>query len=118
MNIPKDHQQVMVYLIIKDAAAFAEFLKDVFNGILLNTHMREDGTTIMHGEVKIGDSTIMFAESTDQYVIQNSHFFIYVNDADTTYARVIEYGGTSVTEVSDQSYGRSGGVMDRFGNTW
>ena len=118
MNIPQDHQHLMVYLIIKDAAAFSNFVQKTFGGHLLNTHMREDGTTIMHGEIKIGDSTLMFAETTDQFAVQNSHLFIYVEDADLTHQQIIESGGKLVTEVSDQSYGRSGGVMDRFGNTW
>ena len=118
MNIPQDHQQVMVYLIIKDAAAFSSFAQNTFGGHLLNTHMREDGITIMHGEIKIGDSTIMFAEATEQFSVQNSHFFIYVEDADITYHKILDGGGRVVTEISDLPYGRSGGVEDPFGNTW
>jgi PhnB protein len=118
MNIPQDHQQVMVYLIIKDAAAFATFVQDLFGGKLLNAHMREDGVTIMHGEIRVGDSTIMFAESTDEYPVQTSHFFVYVEDADRSHQMILESGGSSVTEVTDQPYGRSGGAADKFGNTW
>ena len=44
--------------------------------------------------------------------------FIYVEDADETYKKAIEEGATVVTTLSDQAYGRSGGVKDPFGNTW
>jgi len=118
MNIPQNHQQIMVYLIIKDAAAFSNFIQNMFDGHLLNTHMREDGITIMHGEIKIGDSTVMFAEATEQFAVQNSHLFIYVEDADITYKKIIDVGGRAVREISDLPYGRSGGVEDPFGNTW
>ena len=103
MKIPQDHQQVMVYLIIKDAAAFSSFAQNTFGGHLL---------------IKIGDSTIMFAEATEQFSVQNSHFFIYVEDADITYHKILDGGGRVVTEISDLPYGRSGGVEDPFGNTW
>ena len=108
----------MVYLIIKDAAAFSNFIQNMFDGHLLNTHKREDGITIMHGEIKIGDSTVMFAEATEQFAVQNSHLFIYVEDADITYKKIIDVGGRAVREISDLPYGRSGGVEDPFGNTW
>ncbi|MDQ6905015.1 MAG: hypothetical protein M3139_18640 [Bacteroidota bacterium] len=41
-----------------------------------------------------------------------------MDDADETYKKAIEAGGISITEVADQSYGRSGGVKDPFGNSW
>jgi len=44
---------------------------------------------------------------------------LYVNDADATYKRALQAGGTSLMEPSDQFYGdRNGGVKDAFGNHW
>lgn len=118
MYIPPSHQNVMVYLILKNALGFVNFTKKVFDATLLNSHVMEGSDKIMHGEVQIGSSTIMFAETTHLYPVQNSHFFIYVDDVDVIYQEVIDFGGISITKVAEQEYGRSGGVMDPFGNTW
>jgi uncharacterized glyoxalase superfamily protein PhnB len=117
-KIPEGYQKVMPYLIIPNAAGFIEFARDVFDAELLSKHVREGESLIMHGEVKIGDSVIMFADSTEQYAPQPAGFFIYVEDTDETYKKALEKGAASVTEIADQSYGRSGGVKDAFGNTW
>ncbi|MGH2563832.1 MAG: VOC family protein [Ginsengibacter sp.] len=66
----------------------------------------------------IGGSTVMFADATDMYEVRNAGMFIYVDDADTTFKKTIDAGATIVSEMADQSYGRSGGVKDPFGNTW
>ena len=60
----------------------------------------------------------MFADSTDQFQTRTGGFFIYVPDADATYAKALAAGATSLTPVSDMPYGRSGGIVDPFGNTW
>ncbi len=62
MNIPEGYQAVMPYLILKNAEDFIDFTEKVFNAQLLNKHLREDGHTIMHAEVNISGSVIMFAE--------------------------------------------------------
>ena len=74
--------------------------------------------TVMHAEIMIGGSTIMFADSTDKFAVRNAGLFIYVNDANETFKKAIDNGSTVVTEMADQSYGRSGGVQDPFGNIW
>ena len=117
-KIPEGLQTVTAYLIIKNAAGFIEFTKEVFNAELVNKHMREGESLIMHGEIKIGNSTIMFADSTEEYAPVNASFFIYVEDTDETYQKALNKGATSVTKIANQSYGRSGGVKDAFGNTW
>jgi uncharacterized glyoxalase superfamily protein PhnB len=66
----------------------------------------------------IGESTIMFADVTDKYKTQTAGLFVYVDNADETFKNAIEEKATIITPVSDQPYGRSGGVTDPFGNTW
>jgi len=116
-NIPEDYQTVTTYLIIKNAVAFIQFMQTVFNAEVVNKHMRDENT-IMHAELKIGNSIIMLADSTPQYAPANANLFIYVEDADATYKKAIDNGAATVTELTNQSYGRSGGVKDSFGNTW
>ncbi|HEX8549729.1 MAG TPA: VOC family protein [Cytophagaceae bacterium] len=119
MNLPQGHQTIMPYLMLNGASKFIEFLKDVFNA-QLNSGMyklAEDGT-VRHAEIAIGGSTIMFTEATDQWPVQTANLFVYVENADQTYIKALESGGTSIMELSDQDYGRTCGVNDSFGNTW
>ena len=60
VNFPKDYQQVMPYLIIQNATGFIDFMKDVFDATEKVKHMRDENI-IMHGEVLVGESVIMFA---------------------------------------------------------
>ena len=116
-KIPENYQTVMPYLIVNGAEKFIVFVKEVFHAEETYRAMRNENT-IMHAEIMIGGSTIMFADSTETYGVRNAGMFIYVEDADATFKKAIDAGATVVTEMADQSYGRSGGVKDPFGNTW
>ena len=116
-KIPNNYPTVTPYLIITNAEAFIEFMQQVFNAELNGKHMRDENI-IMHAELKIGNSLIMLADATPQYKPMNAALFIYVENADATYNLALQKDAEVVTELGDQSYGRSGGVKDAFGNTW
>ncbi|HZW70721.1 MAG TPA: VOC family protein [Hanamia sp.] len=118
MNIPEGYQAVMPYLILNDPEGFIEFTQKVFNANSKYKELREDGHTIRHAEMEISGSVIMCAQSTDQFPVQTANLFVYVDNADETYAKALENGATSVNEPADQSYGRSCGVSDANGNVW
>ncbi len=117
MELPEGYQTVIPYLILRHASEFLSFTKKVFDAEETHNIMRE-GDIIRHGEVVIGTSTIMFADANENYKSQPANLFIYVENADDTYKKAIDAGATPVTELSDQTYGRSGGVKDPAGNTW
>ena len=116
-KIPDNYQTVMPYLIVKDAAQFIAFMQNVFDAKETYKSMRDENT-IMHAEIMIGGSTIMLADSTEKFSERPAGLFIYVDDADETFKKAIDAGGVTEMEVLDQSYGRSGGVRDPFGNVW
>jgi len=116
-EIKPKHQTITPYLIVKHAADFISFTEKVFGAIRTFITMRDEHT-IMHAEITIGDSKIMLAEATETYLPNPTGFLIYVNNADDIYNKALNSGGTSLTPLANQSYGRSGGVMDPFGNTW
>ncbi|HWH63940.1 MAG TPA: hypothetical protein VNS50_11725, partial [Ginsengibacter sp.] len=66
LKIPENYQTVMPYLIVKDAAKFISFMQTVFDAVETYKAMRDENI-IMHAEIMIGGSTIMFADSTDTY---------------------------------------------------
>ena len=117
LRIPENYQAVMPYLILRDAASFITFAEQVFAAILVMKEMRDE-RTIMHAEIKIGDSTVMIAEATADYEPQNAGLFVYVKDADTAFELALELGSEQILQVSDKPYGRSGGIKDPFGNIW
>lgn len=114
---PVGHQTIMPYLMVQGAEKFSQFIQKVFNAKEKVKKMR-DGDGIMHAEIMIGESTIMFCDSTAQWKPMAAGMFVYVDNADDTYKKALDAGATSITEPSDQSYGRSGGVTDPFGNVW
>jgi len=118
MKIPEGYQAIMPYLILKNAKGFIDFTQKVFNSEIISKHLRKDGETIQHAEIRISGSIIMCAESTDEYPPQTSNLFIYVENADQAYHAALQNGATSVQEPSDKEYGRACGLMDTTGNTW
>jgi uncharacterized glyoxalase superfamily protein PhnB len=77
-----------------------------------------DEKLIMHAELRIGDSVIMFADSTEKFSTKTAGMFIYVADTDDTYKKALAAGATSIMEPADQEYGKSAGITDPFGNDW
>lgn len=110
----------MPYLMLNGALKFIDFTKAVFNAALTTSmhKMREDHKTVIHSEITIGGSTIMFTDATEQWKKQTANLFVYVENPDETYQKAMDSGATTVMELSDQNYGRTCGVLDPFGNTW
>lgn len=119
MKIAKGHQPLMPYLILKNAEAFIEFTKRVFNATEIYKGLRNDGGgKVEHAEVQINGCNIMMADVTDDFGVANANLFVYVDDADTTFNLALENGATVANSLADQDYGRSGGIRDPFGNVW
>jgi PhnB protein len=111
------YQSVTPYLIVKHAAEFITFTEKVFGASQTYLAML-DQHTIAHAEIIIGESMIMVADATDNHPPGTAGLFIYVGNADDVYNKALNAGATSLTPLADQSYGRSGGVIDPFGITW
>ena len=117
MEEQKTQPTVIPYLILPQAEKFFDFVKIVFNGEEIGRFLNDDGT-LMHGEINIGNSLIMFGRSTDQWEPQPAGLYVNVENADETFKKALDNGATVVHEVADKEYGRTGGVKDPFGNTW
>ena len=116
--IPDGYHTLTPYLVVKGVAKLIEFLKQAFDAKEVYRMGMPDGT-VMHAEVRIGDSVVMMGEARGEYTPTSACLYMYVNDVDVVYKRAVEAGGTSVAEPTDQFYGdRSGGVKDGSGNQW
>jgi PhnB protein len=116
-KIPDGYQRIMPYLIIENAASFFEFTQKVFGAEERFKAMRDE-KLIMHAEISIGGSVIMFADATELYKERTAGMFMYVDDCDAVYKQALDKGATSVMVPADQGHGRRAGILDPFGNTW
>lgn len=117
MNIPSQYNRLMPYMILPQAYRFIEFMKTVFDATGQLIVPRGEGV-IMHGELRIGDSVIMFADATEQFAPRPAGIYIYVDNLDETYHKALAAGAASTMEPSQQPYGYTCGFRDPFGNDW
>lgn len=115
--VPEGYLPLIPYLILKDAAGFVEFAKTVFGATEKMMHANDDGS-LMHGELHISGGMVMVGEASDNWPQNTAGIYLYVQDADATYAAGLAHGATSLMEPADKEYGRSCGFRDPYGNTW
>jgi uncharacterized glyoxalase superfamily protein PhnB len=115
---PAGTQDVIPYLVVADGGKELEFLKAVFHVKEKNVMRRPDGA-IMHADLQLGDSSLMMAQSNEQWPPLSAGIYVYVPDVDAAYQRAIAAGATSQMPPADQFYGdRHCGVKDSNGITW
>ena len=116
--IPENSHTISPYLIIKDVNRQIEFIQKAFNGDLI-THLDGPEGSIIHAEVRIGDSRVMMGNSSDEYPPMPAMLYVYVENMDDVYQQALHAGGESLKEPKDQFYGdRTANVKDPFGNIW
>ena len=112
------YRTITPYLVVPDADAELTFLKAAF-GATEMTCQRNADNSVMHAEIKVGDSLIMLGQAGDQWKALSSALYLWVDDVDATYAKAVKSGATSQSAPEDKPYGhRNAGVVDRNGITW
>ena len=116
--IREGFHSITPYLFVQKADKMLDFLERAFDARQSIHQLRPDGT-VMHTELRIGDSYIMMGESTSNFGPMPCSIYLYVEDCDAVYKKAIRAGGVSVMEPMDQPSGeRYGGVKDPAGNIW
>ncbi len=116
--IPAGYRTVTPYLVVTGVAKLLDFLKAAFNGKEKFRSAMPDGT-IMHAELKLGDSMVMMGEARPDQPPLNCSIYLYVKDVDKVHAQAVKAGGISIMDPADQFYGdRNGGIKDPCGNQW
>ena len=115
--IPEGFHSVTSYLIGPGTERLMEFLEKAFDARETFRMARPDGT-IGHATMNIGGEMVEMADPMEgQAMLSALH--LYVPNADETYRRAIEAGGTPLYEPRDMPYGdREGGLRDPSGNEW
>lgn len=116
---PEGYSTVSPYLVVEDAQGVIDFVREAFDAAELRRFDMPDGS-IMHAEVRIGDTVVMLGEAGEEWPPRPAHLHVYVEDVDASYERALAAGGVSAGEPSrrEGDPDRRGGVRDPAGNTW
>ncbi len=125
--IPPGYHTLTPHIFANDAKKAAEFYQKAFGAEVRGIAQAPDGKVI-HAEVKIGDSILMFNDevpqmgvlaptSTKASTCMTIH--MYVEDVDKVWASAVAAGAKVVMPLADQFWGdRYGSVEDPFGHRW
>jgi PhnB protein len=126
-TIPEGYHSINTYLVVKNADRAIEFYKKAFGAEERFRLHGPDGKTIMHADLKIGDSVFMLTEESKEMKALSPEsiggspvtMYVYVKDVDSIFNQAVSEGATVLKPVSDQFYGdRSGYLRDPFGHLW
>jgi PhnB protein len=117
-TVPEGYHAVTPWLISRDTGRLIDWLVAAFGAQELGRVVLEDGG-IGHAELRIGDSVVMAFDARPEWPDTPAFLRLYVEDGDEVHRRAVAAGGTSVTEMTEMSWGdRVGRVRDPFGNLW
>ncbi|MCU0227523.1 MAG: VOC family protein [Bryobacterales bacterium] len=126
MPIPEGFHTITPYLVVEDAHQAIALWQAAFGAQPGHLDEAPDGR-IRHAQIQIGNSHLMITGGSGGFSfmppIQHFggtpvHLFLYVEDADAVFAQARAAGMEELMPMADQSYGRSGGLRDRFGFIW
>jgi PhnB protein len=124
--IPNGYHTVTPYLIVNGADAAIAFYMRAF-GAEECLRLGGPGGSVMHAEIKVGDSPVMLADANPEWHMQGPDALggtpvslaVYVANVDEAFQRAIDAGAEEVRPVQDQFYGdRTGTLRDPYGHVW
>ena len=107
------------YLMVDDVLSLIRFIEAVFDGTTLSLKNRKDGS-VMHAEMKLGDSMIMLGEPMEGYDLTPGSLYIYVEDCDSVYKKALSLDVEVILEPTTMYHAgeRYAGIKDASGNLW
>jgi PhnB protein len=124
--IPKGYHTVTPSLFVVGAAKAIDFYKKALGAEEVMRFPAPDGT-IMHAELRIGDSIIMLADEMPDQGGRGPKsiggtpvsFFVYRENVDAAWKRAVDAGSKPIVPLADQFWGdRTGCLEDPFGHQW
>ncbi len=122
--IPDGFHTVTPHLVLKGASQAIEFYKKAFGAQELMRMPGPDGKSIMHAEIKIGDSVVFLRDESPDASCGVSErrpvsLHLYVDDVDTTFKTALAAGAKEAMPLADMFWGdRFGSLVDPFGQEW
>lgn len=127
MAIPKQYHTVTPGISVKGAADAIEFYKKALGAREVMRMPGPDGKSIMHAEIKIGDSIVFVGDEFPNMGCRSPQslggstvaLHVYVRDVDAAFKRAVEAGAQVRMPVADMFWGdRYGRIADPFGHEW
>jgi uncharacterized glyoxalase superfamily protein PhnB len=124
--IPDGYNSLTPHIVVHDALSAIDFYKQAFGAQEITRMMMPDGKTVMHAQLKLGNSMLMLASECPPMNASpktrggtSTVLHFYVEDADSTFARAVKAGAKARMPMSDQFWGdRYGQVEDPYGHIW
>lgn len=124
--VPKGFHTLTPALSIKGANQAIEFYKKAFGAELITKMLGPDGS-VVHAEIKIGDSMLFLGDEWPNGPVKSpatlsgvtSSLNIYAPDVDDWYKRAVDAGAKGTMPPSDMFWGdRWAQIVDPFGHVW
>ncbi|HVI01421.1 MAG TPA: VOC family protein [Enhygromyxa sp.] len=125
---PEGYPTLIPTIIIEGGVAALSFYEDAFAAKVLEEVPMPDGKTLLHGNIRIGDSLLMLQSSFDakpelQSAVELggtvASFYNYVESVDDSWQRAVDAGATAVMKPTEMFWGdRVGELLDRSGVPW
>lgn len=125
--IPEGMHTITPYIAVIGAADAIKFYEKAFGAEEILRMPGPDGKSVMHAEIRIGDSVLFLGEefpnagnrSPKSLGGVTASIHLYVSDVDAAFKRAIAAGCEEITPVSDMFWGdRFGKVRDPYGQEW
>jgi len=126
--VPKGYHTVTPYLTVRGGAEAIEFYKRALGAKELMRMPGQDGKSVMHAELRIGDSIVMLSDEVPGMSTTHaptslggatSMLFLYVPNVDAAFKRAEDAGCKVLKPLADMFWGdRYGQLEDPFGNQW
>jgi len=125
--IPDGYHSVTPTLTINGASDAIDFYKKAFDAKEIYRFLGSDGQSIMHAEIRIGDSALMLCDEMPEMGClspkstggPSGAIYLYVNDADFVFSNAVSVGAKSMISMMDGFWGdRFGILVDPFGHRW
>jgi len=125
--IPEGFHTITPHLVVKGATQAIEFYKKAFGAEEIVRMPGPDGQSVMHAELKIGDSRLWLV---DEFPAMGSlgprgvggtpvTIHLYVEDADAIFNQAVAAGAEVRMAMQDAFWGdRYGLIVDPFGHKW
>src|ERR671930_1319811 len=105
--IPEGYHSINPYIVVRNADRAIEFYKKAFGAEERFRMHGPDGKTIMHADLKIGDSVFMLTEESKEMKALSPEsiggspvsLYVYVNDVDGVFNQAISEGATALYPV-------------------
>jgi len=125
--IPEGFHTLTPHLVVKGAGKAIDFYKKAFSAEEIRRVPGPDGKSIMHAELKIGNSRLMLVDEFPEMNARGPEsiggspvtIHMFVEDADAVFNQAVNAGAQVRMPLADMFWGDRYGVLaDPFGHLW